>query len=219
MPFVLAFGAALFLLLILMVVLTTFNSVVALQKRVDKALANVDVVLKQRHDELPNLVEAVKGLMAFERSVLEEVTRLRAAYQPEDPLPKRAATADATTQAVRSLFAVMERYPDIKSQANVLSLQQEIERLETVIALRREFYNDSVYLYNTTIRQAPAVILAGTFGWQPRVFFEAEAGDAARPAVGLAAGGSADPSAAAGADGPGTDAETSAGKTGDQGTA
>ena len=117
------------------------------------------------------------------------------------------------------LFAVMERYPDIKSQANVLSLQQEIERLETVIALRREFYNDSVYLYNTTIRQVPAVFLAGMVGWKPRDFFEAETGDAARPAVGLAAGGSVDPSPAAGSRGPGSAAEASAGDSVDEGTA
>ncbi len=155
----------------LVVLLTTYNGVVAMQRRVDKAWANVDVALQQRHDELPNLVEAVRDGMAYERSVLEEVTRARSGYEPGAPLGVLAANADATSAAVRSLFAVMERYPDLRTQANVLSLQQEIERLETLIATRREFYNDSVYLYNATIRQLPAVLFAGVLGWGPREFF------------------------------------------------
>jgi LemA protein len=169
----------------LVVLLTTYNSVVAMQRRIDKAWANVDVALKQRHDELPNLVEAVRGEMSYERSVLEDVASLRAAYSPDASLPAQAVTSDATSSAVRSLLAVIERYPSLRSQENVMGLQREIERLETLIATRREFFNDSVYLYDSTIRQMPAVLFASLMGWAPRDFFAAPGEERARPDVAM----------------------------------
>ena len=189
LPALLAFAFGLALVLVLAVGLVTYNSVVALQKRVDKAWANIEVALRQRHDELPNLVEAVRGIMSFERAVLEEVTRRRAAYAPADPVTRQAATSDATSEAIRSLFAVVERYPAVRSKENVKALQDEIERLETLIAGRREFYNDSVYLHNATIRQAPAVFMAGLFSWRPRVFFEAAPDERERPDVSVSGAG------------------------------
>ena len=101
------------------IVLASYNAVVALRQRIDKAWSNIGVVLKQRHDQLPNLVAAVRGLMTYERDVLTRVTEARAAYAPDAPIPDQAQTSEATTAAVRSLFAVVERYPDIKSAANV----------------------------------------------------------------------------------------------------
>ena len=95
---------------------------------------------------------------------MTEVTQARAAYSPTAPIPDQAATSDATTSAVRSLFAVVERYPDLKSQANVMDLQDQIERLEAMIADRRELYNDQVYRYNTVIGQVPGVVLASVPG-------------------------------------------------------
>ena len=163
------------------IVLASYNAVVALRQRIDKAWSNIDVVLKQRHDQLPNLVAAVRGLMAYERDVLTRVTEARAAYVPTAPIPDQAATSEATTAAVRSLFAVVERYPDIKSAANVADLQDEIERLEGMIADRRELYNDQVYRYNTRIGQVPGALLAPLFGWRPREFFAADPADAVRP--------------------------------------
>jgi LemA protein len=178
-----AFAVAVVVLVIAFLVLSTYNAVVALRLRIDKAWANIDVALKQRFDQLPNLVEAVRGVLAWEKDVLTEVTRARAAYSPEAPIPEQAATSAATTSAVRSLFAVVERYPEVRSAANVLALQEEIERLESLIADRRELYNDQVYRHNTRIAQVPAVFLAWLFGWRPRPFFEAEAADRVRPAV------------------------------------
>ena len=163
------------------IVLSSYNAVVALRQRIDKAWANIGVVLKQRHDQLPNLVEAVRGAMAFERDVLTQVTEARAAYTPAAPIPAQAVVSDATTAAVRSLFAVVERYPDIKSQANVQDLQDEIERLESMIADRRELYNDQVYRYNTRIAQVPGALLAPLFGWHPREFFAVGTAEAVRP--------------------------------------
>jgi len=184
--------AALFAVVLLVaiaayIVLASYNAIVALRQRIDKAWANIDVVLKQRHDQLPNLVSAVRGLMAFERDVLTEVTQARAAYSPTAPIPDQAATSDATSSAVRSLFAVVERYPDLKSQSSVQDLQDEIERLEAMIADRRELYNDQVYRYNTVIGQVPGVLLASVLGWKPRQFFAADPAEVARPDTNLGA--------------------------------
>jgi len=163
------------------IVLSSYNAVVALRQRIDKAWANIDVVLKQRYDQLPNLVAAVRGLMAFERDVLVRVTEARSAYTPTAPIHDQATTSEATSAAIRSLFAVVERYPDIKSGTNVLDLQDEIERLEGMIADRRELYNDQVYRYNTRITQVPGALLAPLFGWRPREFFAADPLETVRP--------------------------------------
>jgi LemA protein len=159
----------------------TYNAVVALRLRIDKAWANIDVSLKQRHDMLPALMAAVRGLMQFEQDVLVDVTRARAAYSPTEPIPSQAAVSDATTSAVRSLFAVVEHYPNIQSQGNVLDLQDEIERIEGQIADRRELYNDQVFQHNTRIAQVPALLLAPIFRWRPREFFIATPEETARP--------------------------------------
>lgn len=169
------------------IVVTSYNAIVALRQRIDKAWANIDVVLKQRHDQLPNLVAAVRGLMTFERDVLTRVTEARAAYSAAALIPDQAVTSDVTTSAVRTLFAVVERYPDLKSQANVQDLQEQIERLEAMIADRRELYNDQVYRYNSVIGQVPGVVVAALAGWKTRPFFAADPGDAVRPSTDLEA--------------------------------
>ena len=175
----LAAGFALILVALILgfVILTTYNDVVALRNRIDTAWSNVEVALKQRHDQLPALVDAVRGALAFERGTLETVARLRAAYQPQAPIPDQAATSEATTAAVRSLFAVVESYPELRSTSNVLELQAGIERIEDTIATRRELYNDQVYRYNTRIGQFPGVIVASLFGWRMRPFFRTEPGE------------------------------------------
>src|SRR6476620_4779280 len=179
------FAVAVVLVVLTFIVVASYNAVVALRQRIDKAWANIDVVLKQRHDQLPNLVAAVRGLMAYERDVLTRVTEARAAYAPTAPIPDQAATSEATTAAVRSLFAVVERYPEIKSAENVQDLQDEIERLEGMIADRRELYNDQVYRYNTRISQIPTSALAAILGWRPREFFTPDPGATTRPDVSL----------------------------------
>jgi LemA protein len=182
------FAIGVLLVVVSFVILSTYNAVVALRLRIDKAWANIDVALKQRFDQLPNLVEAVRGVMAWEQEVLTDVATARAAYSPAAAIPEQAATSEATSAAVRSLFAVVERYPEVRSAANVMSLQEEIERLEGLIADRRELYNDQVYRHNARIAQVPAVLLAGLFGWSARPFFEASDADRVRPETTLEAG-------------------------------
>jgi LemA protein len=181
------FAVVLALLIVAFLALTTYNAIVDLRLRIDKAWSNIDVALKQRFDQLPNLVEAVRDVMSWEQDVLTAVGAARAAYSPAAAIPDQAATSAATSTAVRSLFAIVERYPEVRSAANVLALQGEIERLESMIADRRELYNDQVYRYNTRIAQVPAVLLAGLFGWRARPFFEAPEADRRRPDANLRA--------------------------------
>ena len=185
-------AAALFAIVVVAVVIgflviTTYNATVAAKLRIAKAWANVDVALKQRYDQLPNLVAAVRGVMAFEQHTLERVAELRAAYSDRDPIPRQAATSEATSAAVRSLFAVVESYPELRSAENVIALQEEISRLEDVIADRRELYNDQVFRYNTRIGQVPANLVAGLFDWTPAPFFKADDDERERPAAELGA--------------------------------
>jgi LemA protein len=181
----LAFGAVVLLAVVFFVGLATFNALVAVRQQVDKAWANIGVALRQRHDELPNLVDAVRGQMRFERATLQRVTEARAAFQPDAPIPAQATVSATTSRAVRGLIAVVERYPALHSDASVMALQSEIARLETVIADRRELYTDSVNRFNTRIAQVPGALVASALGWQHRPFFDADPGDAARRSVEL----------------------------------
>lgn len=185
---VLAAALLLALAVTVFVAVVTFNALIGVRQQVDKAWANIGVALRQRHDELPNLVEAVRGQLVFERSVLERVTAARAAFSPDAPIPDQASASDATSRAVRSLLAVVERYPELHSDENVAALQAEIERLETVIADRRELYNDVVYRYNTRIAQLPGAFVAWVLGWQPRPFFAASPADDPPPSSVLTSG-------------------------------
>jgi LemA protein len=180
-----AFAVGTVIAIVLFVVAATYNDVVALARRIDKAWANIEVALQQRHDQLPALVDAVRGLMTFERDVLIDVTAARAAFSPAAPIPDQAATSEATTRAVRTLLMTVERYPEVKSAANVLDLQEEIERLEAMIADRRELYNDQVYRYDARIGQVPAVFLASLFDWRPRPFFDADPAAAIPPTASI----------------------------------
>ena len=176
-------AAILALALLVFLVIITYHNVVALQRRCQRAWANIDVALKQRHDQLPNLVSAVRGVMAFEEQVLDEVTRARAAYEPDAPVHDQAVVSEQTSQAVRSLFATVENYPELKSHANVMALQEEIERLETLIARRRELFNNQVYQYNSTILQVPATLMRPLFGWKTVDSFSADETERERPAA------------------------------------
>jgi len=178
-----AFAVGTLIAIVLFLLVATYNDVVALARRIDKAWANIEVALQQRHDLLPALVDAVREVMTFERDVLTDVTRARAAFSPTAPIPQQAATSATTSRAVRTFLAKVESYPELKSTANVLALQQEIERLEAMLADRRELYNDQVYRYDARIAQVPAVLLASAFGWRPRPFFDAEPGAETPPSA------------------------------------
>ena len=148
-----------------------YNELVRLRNDNDRAWANIDVLLKQRHDEIPNLVETVKGYMQHERQTLLSVTEARAAAMSAATIGQKAQADLLVTGALRGLFAVAENYPDLKANQNFLKLQNRISELEERIADRREFFNDDVNTYNTRIRQIPDVFLASMMNLKPRDMF------------------------------------------------
>jgi LemA protein len=176
-------AAVLTAVLAVFLVVVTYNDVIGLQRRCERAWANVDVALKQRHDQLPALVSAVRGAMAFEAQVLEEVTAARARYTPDAPIHEQAVVSEATSDAVRSLFAVVEGYPELRSHENVMALQGEIERLETLIARRRELFNEQVFQYDVKITTLPAMLMRPLFGWKTVDMFSADEHERGRPAA------------------------------------
>src|SRR6201988_3732979 len=161
-----------FIASVLIYTIILYNGLVRLRNENDRAWANIDVLLKQRHDEIPNLVETVKGYMQHEQQTLVAVTQARTASISAASI-KQKATADLMmTGALRGLFAVAENYPQLKANENFLKLQNRISELEERIADRREFFNDDVNTYNTRIRQFPEMFLAGAMGLQPRQLFQ-----------------------------------------------
>jgi LemA protein len=149
-----------------------YNELVGLRNENDRAFANIDVLLKQRHDEIPNLVSCVKGYMDHERQTLEAVTLARTASIGAASIPQKAQADVRLTGALHTLFAVAERYPDLKANQNFLALQKRISELEERIADRREFFNDDVATYNTRIAQLPQVFVAKQMGLRPRQLFQ-----------------------------------------------
>ena len=149
-----------------------YNELVRLRNDNDRAWANIDVLLKQRHDEIPNLVETVKGYMQHERQTLLAVTEARAASMTAATVGQKAQADLLITGALRGLFAVAENYPDLKANQNFLKLQNRISELEERIADRREFFNDDVNTYNTRIKQIPDLFLANMMGLKSRDMFK-----------------------------------------------
>ncbi|MFY9908758.1 MAG: LemA family protein [Candidatus Sulfotelmatobacter sp.] len=149
-----------------------YNELVRLRNDNDRAWANVDVLLKQRHDEIPNLVETVKGYMQHEQQTLLAVTQARAASMNAASIRQKAQADLKMTGAVRALFAVAENYPQLKANENFLKLQMRITELEERIADRREFFNDDVNTYNTRIGQIPYVFVASFMSLKPRDMFK-----------------------------------------------
>lgn len=164
-----------------------YNGLVQRRLRIDEAFAQIEVQLKRRWDLIPNLVNAVKGYMEFEQSVLQNVTEARAnavAAGAKGP-QEQAAAEGMLTGALRSLFAVVENYPELKANQNVLELQEQLTTTENQIGFARQHYNATVLEYNTSIATFPNLLVAGPLGFRPREFFDAEPEAAQVPSVDL----------------------------------
>jgi LemA protein len=166
----LVIGSLLMIGLIVLVayVVGIYNMLVRLFNNIDKAWSNIDVILKQRHDELPKLVEVCNSYMIHERETLESVTNARTAYSTGLNIDDKAQAENQIVGALGKLFAVAEQYPDLKANQEFLAVQQRISALESTIADRREFYNDSVNLYNIAIEQIPTLWVAQEVGYSAR---------------------------------------------------
>lgn len=165
--------------------ITIFNGLIRLKVNIDKAWANIDVLLKQRHDLVPNLVAVVKGYKDFEQKVLTDLTVARTASLGAESIPDKAKAAQALSGTLNRLFAVAENYPQLKAQQNFLELQKTLSDLEGEIADRRSFYNDSVAAYNSRIAEFPDSILAGLMKLSSRELFQVAEGDKALVQVDL----------------------------------
>jgi LemA protein len=148
-----------------------YNGLIAVKNNVDKTWANIDVLLKQRHDELPNLLEVCKGYMKYEGDTFERVTKARSMYSQAQTVDQKVEASGTMTSAVGRLLATAENYPDLKANNNFMQLQNRISELEGQIADRREFYNDSVNVFNTRIQEMPDALLAEPMNLHPRQMF------------------------------------------------
>jgi LemA protein len=162
-----------------------YNRLVSLRNQVENAWRQIDVQLKRRHDLIPNLVEAVKGYMQFERDTLTQVVEARAKAVSAPDQASRIAAENQITTGLGKLLAVMENYPQLKSDQNVLKLQEELTTTENQIAFARQAYNDVVLDLNTRIQAFPSNLLANNFGFKPAEYFKGAPEDQAVPKVDL----------------------------------
>ena len=162
----------LFVVGIIIYFITIYNSLVRLRNDMDKAWANIDVLLKQRHDELPKLIETCKGYMQYEQKTFQLITEAHTAFLKAGSVGEKAQADNMISGALKTLFAVAENYPDLKANNNFMQLQKRISELEERIADRREFFNDDVNTYNIRIQQLPDVFVARMLSLQRRDLFK-----------------------------------------------
>src|SRR5438309_8058696 len=160
--------------LLVLFVVAAYNGLVRLRNRIDNAWAQIDVQLRRRYDLIPNLVETVKGYAAHERQTFESVTQARSQAINATGVAEQAQAENMISSALKSLFAVAEAYPELKANQNFLALQEELTATEGRIAYARQFYNDEVLKLNTRIQTFPTNVLANSFGFHEREYFEAD---------------------------------------------
>ena len=154
-----------------------YNALVRMKNDIARSFSNIDVLLKQRHDELPKLIETCKGYMQYEQKTLQAVTEARAAYSRATTPGEKAQADNMITGALRTLFAVAENYPDLKANTNFMQLQGRITGLEENIAAQRSRFNEDVNVFNIRIAQIPDVLVARFMNLQPHPLFEAAPAD------------------------------------------
>lgn len=168
--------------LVVLYVIYVYNRLVVLRNRIDNAWSQIDVQLRRRYDLIPNLVETVKGYATHEREVFERVTEARARAIAAGSVGEQSQAENMLTQALRSLFAVAENYPQLRATENFQQLQEELSGTESKIAFARQFYNDTVLRYENLRQSFPAGVMANTFNFRGREYFEMEE-EAARAPV------------------------------------
>ncbi|MCI0354162.1 MAG: LemA family protein [Acidobacteria bacterium] len=165
--------------------ITVYNSLVSIRNEVDKAWSNIDVLLKQRFDELPKLVDTCKGYMKYEQETLQKIVQARTHWLSAKTVGEKLDAQQESAGAVKTLFAVAEKYPDLKANQNFLQLQTRISQIESHIADRRELYNDATNTFNIRIAQLPDVFLARMLAYTPRPLFTATAAEKADVSVSM----------------------------------
>jgi LemA protein len=183
-------GVMLFVLLLLVLyVVAVYNGLVHLRNSIDRDWSNIDVLLKQRFDELPKLIKVCEGYMQHERQTLEAVIKARSMVGNARSDEQQMAAQNALTDTLRSLFMVVERYPELKADASFRQLQSRITEIENQIADRRELFNDTVNIYNIRIEQFPDVLVARLFNFIRRDLWKIDPAHRADVAITFNQGG------------------------------
>ena len=166
--------AAVIVIALILFVIGIYNSLVRLRNQVDNAWSQIDVQLKRRHDLIPNLVETAKGYMVHERETFEAITEARSKAMGAGSVADSAKAEGALTDALSKFMLVVENYPELKANQNFLSLQETLTSTENKIAFARQGYNDQVLFFNNKIQMFPSNIIANSFNFTKRDFFEIE---------------------------------------------
>jgi LemA protein len=169
------------IVVIALYLVSVYNRLVVFRNRIDNAWSQIDVQLRRRYDLIPNLVETVKGYATHEREVFERVTQARAAAIAAGTVKDQGQAENMLTQALRSVFAVAENYPQLRASENFQQLQEELTGTESKISFARQFYNDTVLRYNNARQAFPSVIVANMFNFGEREYFEIEDEAARKP--------------------------------------
>lgn len=158
--------------LILLIIVSIYNSLIRLRNKVENGWAQIEVQLKRRHDLIPNLVETVKGYAKHEKELFENVTKARSAVMSAGSVQGKAEASNVLTSTLKSLFAVAENYPELKANENFLKLQEDLTKTEDKISYARQFYNDITMQYNIKIQTVPSNIIANMFNFGKKELFE-----------------------------------------------
>ena len=163
---------------ICIIIVAMYNNLVSLRQRVQNAWSQIDVQLKRRFDLIPNLQETVKGYMAHESETFSKIAELRTAWASSTTVAEKADISNQLTEALKTIMAVSENYPDLKANTNFMNLQDELSKTEDKLSYSRQFYNDTVTKYNTQLEVFPSSIAAGLFGFKPESLFEVDNAEA-----------------------------------------
>jgi len=169
------------IIILVIAAIAIYNGIIILRNRIDNAWSQIDVQLRKRYDLIPNLVETVKGYAAHEKDTLEKVIQARGMGIEAKTVQDQSKAENMITSTLKTLFAVSEQYPNLKADQHFTRLMEELNGIESNIAFARQFYNDSVLVYNTKIQTFPGNIFAGRFKFDQRQYFEIEEPAAREP--------------------------------------
>ena len=168
----------LIILVIVLAIIATYNSLVQARNKVKNSWSQIDVQLQRRFDLIPNLVETVKGYMKHEEETLTKVTELRTSWAKASSINEKANLENQLSSALKTIMAVSENYPDLKANQTFMNLEQELKETENKLSYARQFYSDSVTIYNTKIQIFPTNIIASLFGFKEEEVFKIESEEA-----------------------------------------
>ena len=166
------------IIIVVIALICMYNSLVQAKIKVDNAWSQIDVQLQRRFDLIPNFVETVKGYMTHESETFEKIAKLRTSWANTESVAQKASIDNELSTALKTIMAVSESYPDLKANQNISELSEELRNTENKISFSRQFYNDTVTMYNTKLEVFPSNIIAGMFNFKARDLFEAESDEA-----------------------------------------